>query len=138
MLCRAGTDGAGSFGSRPGESLELAKRVLVVAEKGPLVAEGQYAHSIEPDRAIAGGEVLGEIGCRQSLEGVAIENLLGKTLAAVLTKLAADEDQVVSFVGDEVDGIAAVRPVLFEDFETPALEIALDALHRLGVGGFHG
>ncbi len=110
----------------------------MVAEKGPVVAEDQHAHSIEPDRAIAGVEVLGKVGCRQSLEGAAVENFLGEPLAAVPTELAAYEDQVVSFVGDEVDDVTAVRPALFEDFETPALEIALDALHRFGVDGFHG
>lgn len=109
-----------------------------MAEKCPVVAENQHAHDVEPDRAIAGVEVLGEVGCRQPLEGAAIEDFLGETLAAVLTELAADEDQVVLFAGDEVDGVAAVRPVLFEDFETPVLEIALDALHCLGVDGFHG
>lgn len=108
-----------------------------MAEKGPAVVEDQHAHQVEPDRAITGIEMLGEVRCRQALERVAIENFLGETLAAVLTELAADEDQVVLFVGDEVDAVAAVCPVLFEDFETPALEIALDALHCLGVDGFH-
>ena len=87
--------------------LELAERVVVMAEKSPVVVEDQHAHGIEPDRVFAGVEVLGEVGCRQS-----IESFLGKTLAAVLTELVADEDQVVFFVGDEVDGIAAVRPPL--------------------------
>lgn len=49
------------------ELLELAECVAVVAEKTPVVAEGQHAHDIESDRAIAGVEVLGEVGCRQSL-----------------------------------------------------------------------
>lgn len=128
---------AGSRSSRPCEFLELAKCVAVMAKKGPVVTEEQHAHQVEPDRAIAGVEMLGEVGCRQSLEGATIENFLGETLAAVLIELAADEDQVVFFVGDEVDGIAAVRPPLFEDFETPALEIAPDALHCLGADGFH-
>lgn len=105
---------------------------------GSAIAEDQHAHDIEPDRAIAGVEVLDEVGRRQSLEGAAVESFLGESLAAVLTELAADEDQVVLFVGDEVDGIAAVRSALFEDLEAPALEVALDALHRLGVDGFHG
>ncbi len=39
-------------------ALELAKCVAVVAEKSPVVAEDQHAHGIEPDRAIAGVEVL--------------------------------------------------------------------------------
>ena len=94
--------------------LELAERVAVVAEKCPVVTEDQHAHQVEPDRAIAGVEVLGEVGCRQSLEGAAVENFLGEALAAVPTELTADEDQVVLFAGDEV---AAVRPPFFEDIE---------------------
>ena len=109
-----------------------------MAEKGPVVVENQHAYQVEPDRAIAGVEVLGEVGCRQSLEGVAIGNFLGETFTGVLADLAADEDHIVLFAGDEVDGVAAVRPVLFEDLESPALKIALDALHCLGVDGFHG
>lgn len=109
-----------------------------MAEESPAVVENQHAHQVEPDRAITGVEMLGEVGCHQSLERVAIENLLGETLTAVLTELADDEDQVVLLVGDEIDGVAAVRPILFENIETPALEIALDALHCLGVDGFHG
>lgn len=118
--------------------LKLAKRVAVMAKKGSAIAEDQHAHDIEPDRTIAGIEVLDEVGRRQSLKGAAVESFLGETLAAVLTELAADEDQVVLFVGDEVDDVAAVRPALFEDLEASALEVAPDALHRLGVDGFHG
>lgn len=110
----------------------------MVAEKTLVIVEDEHAHDVEPDRAVGSIEVLGEPGRRQTLEGVAVEGFLGKSLTAVLTELAADEDQVVLFAGDEVDGVAAVRSPLFEDFETSELEIAPDALHRLGVDGFHG
>lgn len=109
-----------------------------MTEKSPFIVEDQYAHQIEPDRAVTGVDVLGEAGCRQSFKRVAIGNFLGEALAVVLTELAADEDQVVLFVGDEVNDVAVVCPVLFEDFETPALEIDLDSFHLFGVDGFHG
>ena len=133
------TDRAGPRAEAPGpRASELAKHVAVMAEESPVLTEDQHAHGIEPDRAIAGIEVLDEVGRRQSLEGAAVESFLGESLAAVLTELAADEDQVVLFVGDEVDGIAAVRPALFEDLEASALEVDPDALHCLGVDSFHG
>lgn len=120
------------------ELLELAEYVAVVTEKGSVAAENQHAHDVEPDHAIARVKVFDEAGRRQSLEGVAIEGFLGESFTAVLTELAVDEDQVVLFTGDEVDGVAVVLPPLFEDFETPALEIPPDALHCLGVDDFHG
>lgn len=77
--------------------------------------------------------MLDEAGCRQAVEGATVEALLGESLAAVLTELTADEDQAVLFVGDEVDDVAAMCSPLFDDLETPALEVAPDALHFLGV-----
>ena len=73
----------------------------MVAEKSPVVAENQHAHDVEPDRAVGNVEVFGEVGRRQPLEGVAIESFLGESLAAVLTELAADEDQVALLAGDK-------------------------------------
>ncbi len=102
-----------------------------MAEKGSAFAEDQHARRIVPDRTIAGVEVLDEADCRQAVEG-----LLGESLAAVLTELAADADQAVLFVDDEVQDVVAVRSPLFEDLEAPALEIAPDAFHCLGVDVF--
>lgn len=104
-----------------------------MVEKGSAFAEDQHARRIVPDRTIAGVEVLDEAGCRQAVEGATVEGLLGESLVAVLTELAADEDQAVLFVDDEVQDVTAVRPALLQDLEAPALEVDPDALHCLGV-----
>jgi hypothetical protein len=44
-----------------------------MAEKALVVAEDKHDHQNEPDRTIAGVEVLCEPGRRQPLEGVAVE-----------------------------------------------------------------
>lgn len=92
---------------------------------------------IEPDPDVLGVQVLSEVGRRQPFERRAVSVLLGKSLAAVLRNLAANEDQVVLVAGDEVGYVAAVCPVFLQNLEAPALEVDPDALLGLGVDGFH-
>lgn len=132
---RRGGPGDGAPG--PARRLHLTERVAVVAEKHLVVGDDHHAHQVEPDRAVIGSLAVGKVGDRNPLEGVAIDLLLGKALASVTADLAVNEDQVALVPGDEVDGVAAVRSTLFQDFEALALEERLDAAHRLDLDCLH-